>query len=212
VLIVSVDNPVAGAAVTAAAGLALARAGRRVLIGDLLERKLVDRLVPPDAMSIAEVADSVPPQIPEKTGTDNNTRSIRPEARVVGSLTVARPSLAEPHAGPQWAGLAGPGALADDEVDVVLAVTSLDPARGARQLREWGDEAAVLLTAGRSTATTIGNTSEMLYEAGIVIRLAIVIGSDRTDDSLGSLPDERPKTPHLPRASISEGAMGPARR
>jgi hypothetical protein len=68
---------------------------------------------------------------------------------------------------------------------VVLVLTTVDPATGAGHLTQIADEAIVVATAGRSNATSIRSVSELLRSAGVKVRSAILVGTDRNDDTLG---------------------------
>jgi capsular polysaccharide biosynthesis protein len=74
----------------------------------------------------------------------------------------------------------------DSESDVVVVVAALNPAKGAEHLREWASDAVVLVTAGRSTATTLESNATMIRAAGLHLRSVVLIGSDPDDDSLGT--------------------------
>ena len=75
--------------------------------------------------------------------------------------------------------------------NVVLVLATLDPMKGADHLRERASDAVVLVTAGRSSATKIEANAIMIRAAGLRLRSAVLIGTDRTDDSLGVF-EERP--------------------
>jgi capsular polysaccharide biosynthesis protein len=81
---------------------------------------------------------------------------------------------------------------ATENAGLLLTVTELDPAVGADNLTTWATRAVVVVTAGRTSATQIYAAGEMLRLAGIGQVTAIVVGSDETDKSLGSLPEEAP--------------------
>ncbi|MGW6198384.1 YveK family protein [Kribbella sp. NPDC055110] len=69
--------------------------------------------------------------------------------------------------------------------DVVLVQATLSPALGAEYLRAWSSRVAIVATAGRSNATTLHATGEMLRLAGLEVETAVLLRADRTDDSLG---------------------------
>jgi hypothetical protein len=72
------------------------------------------------------------------------------------------------------------------ESDVVVVLAALNPAKGAEHLREWATDAVVLVTAGRSTATTLASNATMIRAAGLHLRSVVLIGCDPDDDSLGT--------------------------
>jgi hypothetical protein len=72
-----------------------------------------------------------------------------------------------------------------DVADLVLTLATLTPALGADHLATWASRTAVVVTSGRSTATKIHATGEMLRLAGLQIDTAIVLRADRTDEGVG---------------------------
>lgn len=71
------------------------------------------------------------------------------------------------------------------DVDTVLVVATVDPAYGADHLRRWGSEAAVTVTAGRCTAQRVNVVAELLDAARISLTSAVLLGAERSDDSIG---------------------------
>jgi capsular polysaccharide biosynthesis protein len=71
------------------------------------------------------------------------------------------------------------------EIDAVLLLASADPWFGADHIAAWAREAVVVITAGEVSASRIRGTSQMLRQAGIVLRSAILVDTDRADDSVG---------------------------
>ena len=88
------------------------------------------------------------------------------------------------------------------ETDVVIVVASLNPAKGAEHLREWATDAVVLVTAGRSNATTLESNATMIRAAGLHLRSVVLIGCDPDDDSLGTF-DTAPVAPLETRSALS---------
>lgn len=72
-----------------------------------------------------------------------------------------------------------------DVADLVLTLATLTPTLGADHLATWAARAAVVVTAGRSTATKVHATAEMLRLAGLQIDTAVVLRADRTDEGVG---------------------------
>ncbi|GAA2789393.1 hypothetical protein [Kribbella solani] len=72
-----------------------------------------------------------------------------------------------------------------ESADLVLSLATLTPAIGADHLSSWAAQAAVVVTAGRSTAAKVRATGEMLRLAGLEIDTAIVLNADRTDEGVG---------------------------
>ncbi|MFF1823017.1 Wzz/FepE/Etk N-terminal domain-containing protein [Kribbella sp. NPDC058245] len=72
-----------------------------------------------------------------------------------------------------------------EDADLVLTLATLSPALGAEHLGSWASRAAVVATAGRSSATTLKATGDMLRLAGLEIDTAIVLHADKTDEGVG---------------------------
>ena len=106
-------------------------------------------------------------------------------------LVVAVPDRDDvPPAGPLQVGRYGPGAddreaAACRSAELVLTLAPLDPAFGGDYLGEWASSVVVVVTAGRSTAERIHAVGEMIRLGGIPQASAVLVGSDKTDESLG---------------------------
>jgi hypothetical protein len=98
------------------------------------------------------------------------------------------------------AGMAGAGLLAEPpseavesvakKAKILLTVAELDPAIGGEHLSTWATQAVAVLTAGRTRAPRAYAVGEMLRLSGIRAVSGIIVGADKTDESLGSMPDE----------------------
>jgi uncharacterized protein involved in exopolysaccharide biosynthesis len=75
-----------------------------------------------------------------------------------------------------------------DSADVVLTLAEIDPAVGVDHLRSWSDVVVLLVTAGRSSAERLRTTAGLVRSSGLKLPFAVMVGADRTDESLG-LPD-----------------------
>jgi capsular polysaccharide biosynthesis protein len=75
-----------------------------------------------------------------------------------------------------------------DSADVVLTLGEIDPAVGVDHLRSWADQVVLLVTAGRSSAERLRTTAGLVRSSGLKLPFAVMVGADRTDESLG-LPD-----------------------
>jgi capsular polysaccharide biosynthesis protein len=69
--------------------------------------------------------------------------------------------------------------------DFLFTLVTLDPAVGGDHLATWADDAVVIVTAGQSSATRIHAVGEMVRLAGIHLDSAVLVGADKTDESLG---------------------------
>ena len=69
--------------------------------------------------------------------------------------------------------------------NVLLTLAPLDPSLGGEHLATWAKDAVVLITAGRSSWTKIHAVGEMIRLAGTRLVSAVLVGADKTDESLG---------------------------
>jgi capsular polysaccharide biosynthesis protein len=72
--------------------------------------------------------------------------------------------------------------------DVLLTFASLDPSLGGEHLATWATDAVVTVTAGRSSGTKIHAVGEMVRLSGVRLVSAVLVGADKTDESLGVTP------------------------
>jgi capsular polysaccharide biosynthesis protein len=119
---------------------------------------------------------------------------VQPVSRNGVSFTVAVPDRddAAP-VGPRRAGAssAGPGQPADALIasyasaDVLLTLVTLDPAFGGDHLATWAANAVVVVSAGQSSAERVRGVGEMIRLAGTRLDSVVLIGADKSDESLG---------------------------
>jgi capsular polysaccharide biosynthesis protein len=83
---------------------------------------------------------------------------------------------------------AEPLAAAAAQADLLLTLAHLDPAVGGDHLPGWAPTAVAVVTAGRSSATRIHAVGEMIRLAGAELVSAVLIGADKTDESIGTAP------------------------
>jgi hypothetical protein len=76
-------------------------------------------------------------------------------------------------------------ASAAKSADLLITLTALDPALGGEHLATWATDAVVMVTAGRSSWTKIHAAGEMIRLAGTRLVSAVLVGADKTDESLG---------------------------
>ena len=69
--------------------------------------------------------------------------------------------------------------------DVLLTLATLDPAFGGDHLGTWATNAVALVTAGESSVEKIHNVGEMIQLAGTRLDSVVLIGADKSDESLG---------------------------
>lgn len=69
--------------------------------------------------------------------------------------------------------------------DLLLTLVALDPSLGGEHLPTWADDAVVVITAGRSSRARIRAIGEMIRLAGARLVSGVLVGADKTDESLG---------------------------
>ena len=75
--------------------------------------------------------------------------------------------------------------LAKPQVDIGLSTNDLDPMLGSDHLATWANDVVVMVTAGRSSWIRVEAVGEMVRLAGARIVSAVLVGADKTDESLG---------------------------
>jgi capsular polysaccharide biosynthesis protein len=69
--------------------------------------------------------------------------------------------------------------------DLLLILATLDPAFGGDYLGTWATNAVAVVTAGQSSAEKIHGVAEMIRLAGTRLDSGVLIGADKSDESLG---------------------------
>jgi hypothetical protein len=64
-------------------------------------------------------------------------------------------------------------------------LAALDPSLASDHLQTWARDAVVVVTAGRSSWTKIHAVGELIRLAGTRLVCAVLVGADKTDESLG---------------------------
>jgi capsular polysaccharide biosynthesis protein len=72
--------------------------------------------------------------------------------------------------------------------DLLLSLITLDPALGGDHLATWATSAVVVVSAGKSSAERIHGVGEMIRLAETRLDSAVLIGADKSDQSLGLTP------------------------
>jgi capsular polysaccharide biosynthesis protein len=70
--------------------------------------------------------------------------------------------------------------------NLLLTFATLDPAVGGDHLGTWATNVVVVVTAGESTAEKVYSVGEMIRLAGTRLDSVVLIGADKTDESLGA--------------------------
>jgi hypothetical protein len=76
-------------------------------------------------------------------------------------------------------------AAACASADLLLTLAALDPSLGGEHLATWATAAVAVVTAGESSAARIHAVGEMIRLAGTPLVSAVLVGADKTDESLG---------------------------
>jgi hypothetical protein len=76
--------------------------------------------------------------------------------------------------------------------DVSLVLADLDAAVGADHLTAWADRVILVVTAGRSSVEKVRTVGEMVRAAGLDLRFAALLRTERMDESSGLGPIEDP--------------------
>jgi len=69
--------------------------------------------------------------------------------------------------------------------DLVLSLVTLDPASGGEHLATWATDVVAVVTAGQSSVVRAHAVGEMIRLAGARFGSVVVIGADKSDESLG---------------------------
>jgi capsular polysaccharide biosynthesis protein len=86
---------------------------------------------------------------------------------------------------PQSAACGEKLAVAFASADVLLTLATPDPSVGGEHLATWAPAAVAMVTAGRSSWTKINAVGEMIRLAGMRLVSAVLVGADKSDESIG---------------------------
>lgn len=166
--VVPVDDPEVAALSVASLAVSFARQGKRVVLADLCGRAPAGQLLgvkDPGVQQVTIDGVQLVVVIPDRT-------DVTPSGPL-GTLPSENQSAA-----------AGRMAAACDSADVLLSLVALDPTAGSDHLATWAIDAVVVVDAGRSW-TRIQAVGEMIRLAGTHLVSAVLVGSEKTDKSLG---------------------------
>lgn len=162
--VIAVDDLRVPALTIASLASSLARDGKRVLIADLTPSMAVGRL-----LGVTEVGVKL---------TEADGHEVLVAVPEPGTGLPQGPVKTSSSAGQQLE-------RAYRTADIMLTLATLDPAVGADHLPTWASDAVVMLTAGVSSVTKIHSVGEMIRAAGTALTSAVLLGADRSDESLG---------------------------
>jgi capsular polysaccharide biosynthesis protein len=167
--VVPVDDPQVAAQSVVSLAEVYAQQGRRIVVADLCNGA-------PAAMLLGAKGPGV------HTASVGGARLVAavPDPTEFAPVGPLRPT--SPQAQPAEAGEL---AAACASADLLLTLITLDPSVSGDHLATWAPEAVVMVTAGRSSWTKIHAVGEMIRLAGTRLVCAVLVGADKTDESLG---------------------------
>jgi capsular polysaccharide biosynthesis protein len=179
--VVPADRVDAAALAVVALALSCAEHGERVMVADLCPDVPAARLLMAAVPGVHQVeVDGTPlvVAVPERG-------DVVPAGPLTPVVEPARPASVDVSA-------------AYSSTDVLLTLASLNPMLGAEHLATWASDVVVTVTAGQSTWTRVQAVGEMIRLAGTRLVSAVLIGADKTDESLG--------VTHMPDAGLQTKA------
>ena len=168
--VVPVDDPRAAALSLVSLALSRAQQGKRVVVANLVSGAPAARLLGFRERGVSKVS------------VHNNRHLI---------LAVPEGDDVLPPTGPlgpaqvQGSPFTDAVTAACARADVVLTLATLNASLGGDHLATWATEAVAVITAGRSSWTTISAVGEMVRLSGTRLVSAVLIGADHSDESLG---------------------------
>jgi capsular polysaccharide biosynthesis protein len=168
--VVAVDNAQVVAPAVTALAVSYASQGKQVVVADLSAGTCVARLLGvkrPGIHAVNRKGVHITVVIPDRD-------DIAPVGPLYSSAYPVRPAQASE------ALLA-----ACASADLLLTLTTLDPAFGGDYLATWATDAVAVVTAGQSSGERIHGVGEMIRLGGMRLDSAVLIGADKSDESLG---------------------------
>ncbi|MGH3273951.1 MAG: hypothetical protein ACRDNZ_06440, partial [Streptosporangiaceae bacterium] len=188
--VVPAGDPRVAAVCVAGLAISLGRAGKRVVLADLSPGGAAGRLLgvtTPGLSKITADGAHLVLFIPQ----DDDVLPLGP-LQAGATLSRSGSGPAEPDAGMSRPGstatCAAELAAASSSADLLLTLATLDPACGAEHLATWAAKVVAVIRAGQSSATRIQALGEMVRLAGLPLAGAVLVGADKTDESMGVAP------------------------
>lgn len=116
--------------------------------------------------------------------------------------------LPGPFRKPAWAQVDEPVARACKSADVILSLATVDPAVGAEYLSGWTASVVAMVTAGESSAQRVFSVGEMIRLSGMHSTSAVLVGADKSDESLGLVPGSTVRQKEAGITEVLSGAKG----
>ena len=171
--IAALDNAPVVARAVAALAMSYASQGNQVVVADLSR-----------GADLAHLLGVKSPGVQAVSRQGANFTVVVPDHDDVAPIGPLRPVTSS--AGPAQAEDALPAWYAS--ADLLLTLVTLDPALGGDHLATWATSAVVVVSAGQSSAERIHGVGEMIRLAGTRLDSAVLIGADKSDESLGLAP------------------------
>jgi capsular polysaccharide biosynthesis protein len=168
--VVPVDDLQVPALSVASLAVFLGKEGRRVVVADLC-----------DGAPAAKLLDAGDPGVGAVSVQDTRLVVAVPEP---DDMAPSGP-LHRRSAPGQQSSFSETVADACTSADILLTLTTLDPALGGEHLASWATDAVAMVTAGRSSSTRVHGVGEMIRLSGTRLVSAVLVGADAVDDSLG---------------------------
>lgn len=165
--VVAVDDVDVPAVCLAALAISCARRGLQVVVADLCDGAPAAKLLGVTGPGVqragvdgAQLAVIIP--------DPDDVVTIGPFDHQMGLMRAAEPVVS-----------------ACTSADLLLTLARLDPSLGGEHLSGWARNAVAMVTAGQSSAARIHAVSEMVRLAGVPLTAGVLVGADKTDESLG---------------------------
>jgi len=167
--VIPVDDVHVPAACLVSLALSCAQRGLRVVVADLCDGAPAARLLgagDPGVQMVNAQGTSLTVIVPDP----DDVIPVGPLQLDTGRIRPAEPVVA-----------------AGASADLLLTLAALDPSVGGEHLAGWAQSAVAIVTAGESTAARIHAVGEMIRLAGMSVISGVLVGADKTDESLGVL-------------------------
>jgi hypothetical protein len=167
--VVAVDNAEVVARMVVSLAASYASQKKKVIVADLSSGTYAARLLGARGPGISEATNDAGLLVAVPDSDD-----AAPIGPLSSSTSRAEPAKVSPQL-----------ATAYGSADVLLTIATLDPASGGDHLATWATDVVVIVTAGRSSMTSIRAVGELIRLAGMRLVSAVLIGADKNDKSIG---------------------------
>ena len=168
--VVAVDDAQVVAQAFASLAASCAAEGKQVVMADLSGGAYLARLLKvsdPGIHNVSQYGANLVLVLPQP-------EDVAPVGPVPGGASPSLPDQADPAL-----------VTACSSANLLLTFATLDPAFGGDHLGTWATNVVVVVTAGESSAEKVYSVGEMIRLAGTRLDSVVLIGADKTDESLG---------------------------